>query len=136
MFQGDSLLCCFDLGNSTGLSSFAEKKKLLSIVGAMNNKEVSESSVFCFLKASLGLFVAACFCYFFFLLVSKTNWYGLNLISCPGRKLGLFLPLPCEVLPLDWQQAISPYHLPFIQICYLAPTNSWPCPFSVARDKK
>lgn len=128
MSQGDSLLSCFDLGN-TSLSSFAEKKKLLSIVGAMNNKEVSESSVFCFLKASLGLFVAACFCYFFFLLVSKTNWYGLNLISCPGRKLGLFLPL-------DWQQAISPYHLLFIQICYLARTNSWPCPLSVARDKK
>lgn len=128
MFQGDSLLCCFDLGN-TSLSSFAEKKKLLSIVGAMNNKEVTESSVSCFLKASLGRFVVACFCYFFFLLVSKTNWYGLNLISCPGRKLGLFLPL-------DWQQAISPYHLPFIQICYLAPTNSWPCPLSVARDKK
>lgn len=129
MFQGDSLLCCFDLGNNTGLSSFAEKKKLLSIVGAMNNKEVSESSVSCFLKASLGRFVAACFCYFFFLLVSKTNWYGLNLISCPGRKLGLFLPL-------DWQQAIFPYHLLFIQICYLARTNSWPCPLSVARDKK
>lgn len=92
MFQGDSLLSCFDLGNNTGLSSFAEKKKLLSIVGAMNNKEVTESSVFCFLKASLGRFVVACFCYFFFLLVSKTNWYGLNLISCPGRKLGLFLP--------------------------------------------
>lgn len=26
MFQGDSLLCCFDLGN-TGLSSFVEKKE-------------------------------------------------------------------------------------------------------------
>ena len=92
MFQGDYLLYCFDLGNM-GLSSFVEKRKLLSIVGAMNNKEVSESSVFCFLKASLGLFVLACFCYFFFWLVSKTNWYGLNLISCPGRKLSIFLPL-------------------------------------------
>lgn len=27
MSQGDSLLCCFDLGNNTGLSSFVEKKE-------------------------------------------------------------------------------------------------------------
>lgn len=135
MFQGDPLLCCFDLRNR-GLSSFVEKRKLLSTAGAMNNKKVSESSVCCFLKAGLGLSFLSCFCYFLFLLVSKTNLFGLNLISCGGRKLSPFLPLPREVLPLAWQQAVFPYHLPFVQICYLTRTNSWPCPLSVARDKE
>lgn len=50
-------------------------------------------------------------------------------------SLALSFPYP-ERPSRVWQQAIFPNHLPCMQICYLAHTHSWPCPLSVARDKK